>query len=353
MLLPCLLALATGLPGTPLPSGPRVRTARIEELARFAEAVFIGRVEEVLELDQVRPESGDRRSSAAIASLRSVPIARVRVERPLKGVATGQVVHYLAAPTWICDISGAELGERALFLLDDTGWHQQLAPATRAELKRRTDSAPVYSVAHAGRGRMPLRAVQASEYATFWSEVVLPTDLPSIDGSEEEYAFIRSVHLPSLEAHLVQTLAAQLPYVSLTHRCPLASDRGWHFRVWGDGYGRLVVEDPGGERVVESVVPAELVARIDSLLHASAESQLAGSFGQGGPDGPRRSFEGRTREGRVRFELLTIWPHSVSEIAERRRIVQALELWDELRGLFDEPGTLDSRKYDRACIEAW
>lgn len=59
-----------------------------------------------------------------------------------------------------------------------------------------------FGIKLAGRGRMPLRTVGATTYATLWNDVVLPADAPVIPGPEARYSFIVSVELPYLERRI-------------------------------------------------------------------------------------------------------------------------------------------------------
>ena len=353
MISPVLLALIAGLAHPIASPSSKVANIRLAELTRFAEVICVGRVEEVFELVQPPPEESIWPVSAPIGEWARVPVAKVRVERGLKGVGEGDVVYFLARGTWTCDITRAEVGERALFFLNESDWSDRLQREARVELKKRAASAPVYAVAHSGRGRMPLCAVEGNEYATFWSEVVLPEDLPTIADPEEERSFIRGVHLPSMEERLATLVSAQYPSFSLSYRQALSPDRGWRFRVWGDGYALLFVEDPKTPQRIESRVPAERIRELAVALGKAGEAKLSGRFGQEGLDGPLRRFEGRADGCLVRFELVLMTPGSVVGEEERRRAAGALELWAELRGLFDQPGTLDARVRDRACIAAW
>jgi hypothetical protein len=96
---------------------------------------------------------------------------------PRLKVATAQVietwkgkpereVRYVASPSWVCDTSYAEVGERVVLFL-----------------VRRTDST-FLAIAHAGRGRMPLRDVADKPYAELGSGVILPKGTPTT--SEEK-----------------------------------------------------------------------------------------------------------------------------------------------------------------------
>ena len=59
-----------------------------------------------------------------------------------------------------------------------------------------------FGIKLAGRGRMPLRTVGATTYATLWTDVVLPADAPVIPGPDARYSFIVSVELPYLERRI-------------------------------------------------------------------------------------------------------------------------------------------------------
>lgn len=82
--------------------------------------------------------------------------------------------------TWTCDISDAKKGETVLLFLTKGG------------------EARSYAIAHSGRGRLPLRTVDSKSYATFWPDIRLPKDTPTIDGPEPKWDFIRSVEVETL-----------------------------------------------------------------------------------------------------------------------------------------------------------
>ena len=83
-------------------------------------------------------------------------------------------VSFVAAPTWICDISDAEKNEEAILFVRDG------------------------KLLHAGRGRMPVFTREGRRLATFWSEVILPKDVITEEGPEPEYRFIRAVSVTGL-----------------------------------------------------------------------------------------------------------------------------------------------------------
>ena len=100
--------------------------------------------------------------------------AKAKVAEVWKGTPTERV-EFLASRTWTCDISEAKKGETVLLFLI------------------KSNKSRSYAIAHSGRGRMPLRAVEGKSYATFWLDVRLPKDTPTIDGPEPKWDSIRSV----------------------------------------------------------------------------------------------------------------------------------------------------------------
>ena len=105
--------------------------------------------------------------------------AKAKVTEVWKGTQMERI-EFLASPTWTCDIADAEEGETVLLFLIKSS-------------KSRS-----YAIAHSGRGRMPLRPVDAKIYATFWADIRLPKDTPTIDGPEPKLDFIRSVDVEAL-----------------------------------------------------------------------------------------------------------------------------------------------------------
>jgi hypothetical protein len=110
--------------------------------------------------------------------------AKARVTEVWKG-AKADTVKFLASPSWTCDISQAKKGETVLLFLTKDG------------------KARSYEIAHSGRGRLPIRTVEGKSYATFWPDVILPKEVPTIDGPELESDFIRAVEVDILR-ELVQ-----------------------------------------------------------------------------------------------------------------------------------------------------
>jgi len=154
-----LIALVTFLTATQ--TFAKVASVQFSNLVANCELIIVAKVESVSS-----PLIGKR-------------YAKARVTEVWKGTNT-PTVEFLASPTWTCDISEAKKGETVLLFLT------------------KSDKSRSYSIAHSGRGRLPLRTVAGKTYATFWPDVKLPKEIPTIDGPEPEWDFIRSVEVALL-----------------------------------------------------------------------------------------------------------------------------------------------------------
>ena len=135
----------------------KVATVTLSELAQHAE--FIGTVR----VDRI---------SRAFPLVRR-PRATATILESWKGQAEGRVM-FVAAPTWICDISDAVKGEETVVFIRDG------------------------SLLHAGRGRMPVFTRDGRRLAAIWPEVGLPAGVKTEEGPEPEYRFIRAVDVGGL-----------------------------------------------------------------------------------------------------------------------------------------------------------
>ena len=82
--------------------------------------------------------------------------ARASVIEVWKGSQEVREIEFLASPTWPCDMATAEAGETVVLFLE------------------RESSEPYYTIAHAGRGRMPIHTFAKKRFATFWGDMILP-----------------------------------------------------------------------------------------------------------------------------------------------------------------------------------
>jgi hypothetical protein len=139
----------------------KVAALQLDELVEGSDLIVLAEVESV-----TKPLIGERKATARVLEVwKGSPIETVR---------------FIASPTWTCDISEAVEGETVVLFL------------------AKGDNPRFYTIAHSGRGRMPLRSVDGVTYATLWPEVRLPEGTPTIEGPEPEWSFIRSVEVEVL-----------------------------------------------------------------------------------------------------------------------------------------------------------
>ena len=143
----------------------------LDELTKDAEFVGIVTVEHVS-----KPLFGKRNAVATVnETWKGTPLQRV---------------HFLAEPTWTCDISTAATGERMLLFLV------------------RPERARLLHIAHSGRGRMPLRELHQQTYATVWDDIQLPREVRTIPGPDPQSSWIVSAELNRIRHHVIKATKA-------------------------------------------------------------------------------------------------------------------------------------------------
>ncbi len=145
------------------PVAAKVGLISLADLKQQAEFIGIARVDKI---------------SVGIPLLRR-PRATATVLESWKGQVEGRV-SFVAAPTWICDISDAKRNEEAVVFIRDG------------------------KLLHAGRGRMPVFTRDGSRLAAIWDEVRLPADIITEDGPEPEYQFIRAASVSGLRGAIAK-----------------------------------------------------------------------------------------------------------------------------------------------------
>jgi hypothetical protein len=148
------------------PLSAKVGSISLAELA--SESDFIG----IVRVDRV---------GVSIPLLRR-PRATATIVQSWKGQAHGRV-SFAASPDWTCDISAARKGEEAVAFIRNG------------------------SLAHAGRGRMPLFSRQGRTLAAVWPEVRLPKATATEAGPEPDHAFIRGVEIGVLREAVAKAAA--------------------------------------------------------------------------------------------------------------------------------------------------
>lgn len=147
----------------------KVTRLTLAELVEKSDAIVLARVEAVR-----RPFLGLFGAKRAVA----------RVSEVWKGTP-GESVNFRAEPSWVCDISDAREGETVVLFLEKEkggGW----------------------VIAHAGRGRMPVKTIEGKRHATLWTnDLRLREGTKTVDDPDSEHDFMRCLPLDSLK-NLVQ-----------------------------------------------------------------------------------------------------------------------------------------------------
>ena len=201
---------------------PKVAPTTLKELTVSADLIVVGKVTKV-------------------TSVKGLRVAEVQVTTTLKGQSPN-TIYYLAQPTWICDTTGATVGEETLFFF--TKYKFDPHPASMAYVKPagepgtytiEDDVSPLgafkeptgfreqinalvsdshfWQVSWAGRGQMQIRELRGTKYVTLWvGDVHLPEGIHTVSGPEPEYSsFIRSAPLAAILDFLQQQSKATVP----------------------------------------------------------------------------------------------------------------------------------------------
>lgn len=219
-----------------------VRELPLVDLVRRSDAIAVVHVTRVERI--VRPEA-ERRPVRLPGPLpnrvlgrigEDVAIAEAQVVRLIKGQVGTSKLYFLAESTWTCDIAEARPGEDALLFLDDSKWTAAEGPGFLSNLATFTEGAPVFDIAHAGRGRMPLRKFKERDYAAYWDhDVVMPNELPNIEGPTPEWSLERFADEQALEARIGAYLKSQGAMLRISAKRGLLG-KAWSCAVWQDNH---------------------------------------------------------------------------------------------------------------------
>ena len=166
MLRTLLFALAAMLPAAP--GGAKVGRVKLADLARGADCIVLARVEGVLSFD-------------------GLPVARAVPERTLKGDPGAGPFYFVAGKTWRCDVSAAVRGETVLLFL-------QRSPSGRIDRRllrlptANVPRTPLFRLADAGRGRMPVAGEGAEQRVTVPFDVELPAAVGAMRDPKNTHA---------------------------------------------------------------------------------------------------------------------------------------------------------------------
>jgi hypothetical protein len=330
------VALVAAVSATATSVGPM----SLAEMVRFSDVIVVATVESVseeavkggVEVKHWRPGGPARLGTA-------------RVERWFKGKPTDGRLVFLNQSTWTCDITGADVGERALFFFREL--KEDTVQAGIVRYFQKFGERPLLRVVHAGRGQMGLRVVGGEELATCWTgDVILPDGAPRRAGPEPEYSFIESIPLDWLSREIPAIATAQhTPQLRVEASQGLLPGRRWELTVRLDRTARLVVGHPNDAVSSELVIDPGTARTIDKALEKAGGFRTIHELGA-----PRYGIWDRlivvtTPEGDHSVRL-----GDLNEAEDPIQAKAAAELWTALRNAIDVAETIDHRPADAKLV---
>jgi len=202
MVLPLILVL---LPAFTMP--PRVGKATLAQMVEMSDEIVVGRIAHVHLVDRCGSREDQKERYAerrkTDPDFGFARIAEVEVQRRFEGDAANDRLYYYAQSTWLCDVSTAIEGETVLLFLGPARSAPTDKPAYAARLQAVLGTHPLRMISHSGYGRLPARTVDGKPYWTLNSDKVgLPDSVPTIEGPEARYSFIRSTPSEPLLAEI-------------------------------------------------------------------------------------------------------------------------------------------------------
>ncbi len=303
--------------------------------------ICIGRVEEILVIPTPAHLSDDRALRRG-----SLPIARVTVERVLKGAKDVAVVYHEAWGTWTCDTTTAEVGQRALFLLR-RGGEVQRAPEVVQEavyaalgsdfLHRNVGSGDGIQPIHRDDGKDLVRCVGAPDVLDH-ERVRYAQSLADVT------AYIEELDRFALDAVSVHALSG---YASLSSK-----DSGsFDLRIRPDGQARLATS----LGCAEQVKTFELDSNAWRSMGHELERLIAGQKRIVGDPGNRhlvRELTLRTRLGSLSYAEPSDWSPAANWTSDQRfALVDALDAWAYVRSHIDCLQCDDHTEKDRIWLQ--
>ncbi len=199
------------------PAAGMLRGTNLDELTRRAALIVRGRV-------------------TRVESVHGVRIAHLQVERTLKGEATADA-YFVADPSWSCDISDANKGERGLYFLSVHHFSMDPVPPVdpssgevyiggyqeavgfRESMKAMAQGRPLYDVTHSGCGRFVVHTVDGLESLMF-SHVALPATVQARKLPECTSSFKDAAPVSNIIDYVIQQVVELEGRGSIDSRTP-------------------------------------------------------------------------------------------------------------------------------------
>ncbi len=336
-----LLQLALALGGTGVPAAS-VGSMSLADMVRYSDSIVVARVKDS------RPFPLDQEWGRANHLFRpTLRIGELEVERWVKGARQEQPLVFLNDSTWTCDVTGAEVGGRALYFLGLLCKDSEIAAHLEGFEAAYRDRL-LHAVLHSGRGQMDLRVVDSIEVCTYWDgDVRLPEDAPSQPGPEPRYDFVKSIPLPWMAAHVDELVKAQrAPQIKLLAAKGTIPGDPWELTVDFDRTAKLVIDRLDGKVVQAFTLSRDLAWEVDDALREHP------NFHDGVDVGAEASESwDRSMTVWVGAEEMSFRVGELAEVAEYRKAQAAARIWTALRSSFAFPECIDHREADRKALE--
>lgn len=166
-------------------------TQKLKDMVRRSEFIVMGRVSRVELVDDVK-------------------LAEIEVVRTLKGHPGVTRLYYWASPTWLCDVSGAEVGEEGLYFLWSLDKHLSKPDrAHRQFLKKArnfTQGATIHLLEHSGRGRFKPKYIDGEGYLYVHKngDVIFPSSIKVAQRPDPNDTGLGLVRLEDVFSYIVK-----------------------------------------------------------------------------------------------------------------------------------------------------
>lgn len=275
-------------------------------------------------------------------------LARIRVEQVLKGDRTTASVNLEAWPTWTCDSTHVEVGEKYMLLL--APGQVSKMPDDQRESVECSVKGPILQNVLSGDGIIPIRDSAFGRVAWCWP---VPSQLRVVAGDDVHTADEMLGCKLDATIDYVRTLATfapELVTIRATHR---AQDGGFELRILPDGRRRFLRYEGDAERIeLDQIAPsrwASMQFALDTLLQ-DANLDL---------DVKELGLERELVYKGARYSLIFCEPYSwlnryaqsTQEPRERLPLLPtALKAWAEVRSWVECDSCIDVREADRKRI---
>lgn len=303
---------------------PSVGPMSLFEMVRDSDAVVVARV---VASEELPLESGTR----SWIGRGPLKLGRLEVEQWIKGAPTGSSLVFLNQGTWTCDITGAEVGERALWFLVRDGCDSSYRPHISGYDSTFGD-APLHRVLHSGRGQMNLRALGERSLVTVWrGSVILPEGAPWEVGPQPEYSFIPSIELGWLKGRIAGIIDTQRAVHLRAAAHSGAPGAPWELTLRWDRTASLRVRGPDGGLTRELALEACSLRNLDRALEAAIHLRELHELGEPGSSGLQRELTLHTPKGP--FEL------RIGHLGAARTppVAAFTSIWSAIEGLLPDP----------------